>query len=306
MLRSISKVAGTATAAAVASVSSPAAAAHVDSDAAARHRDASRLSKPSSGPHYMDDEFDFCHEETPIVVNHFAQFGGVPSAEEADEAARELKATFVQKDTGRTSSLRSIGPVINDGPCAEVNSVSMATATQGSFDVQELSTTQMASSSADHNSALALVAPGGSHVVSRCIDLLQTDPDIQAAVVSLARDPAIWDAFVKNEKVQELMRARTMNVAYTGGYEEVSSSSTSTQPQPRVNPFLVAFNCIRNVLWEVMDTMVDIVNGVFGFVDRKIFGDKDSDPTDVPFKACMVLTILVLALVVLKRNPTPL
>jgi len=306
MLRSISKVAGTAAAAAVASVSSPAAAAHVDSDAAARHRDASRLSKPSSGPHYMDDEYDFCHEETPIAVNHFAQFGGVPSAEEADEAARELKATFVQKDTGRTSSPRSIGPVINDGPCAEVGSVSMATATQGSFDVQELSTTQMASSSADHNSALALVAPGGSHVVSRCIDLLQTDPDIQAAVVSLARDPAIWDAFVKNEKVQELMRARTMNVAYTGGYEEVSSSSTSTQPQPRVNPFLVAFNCIRNVLWEVMDTMVDIVNGVFGFVDRKIFGDKDSDPTDVPFKACMVLTILVLALVVLKRNPTPL
>lgn len=86
----------------------------------------------------------------------------------------------VYRDTGRTSSPRSIGPVINDGPCAEVGSVSMATATQGSFDVQELSTTQMASSSAaDHNSALALVAPGGSHVVSRCIDLLQTDPDIQ-------------------------------------------------------------------------------------------------------------------------------
>ena len=49
----------------------------------------------------------------------------------------------------------------------------------------------------------------------------------------------------------------------------------------------------------------DLVNGIFGFVDRKIFGDKDSDPTDVPVKACMVLTILVLALVVLKRNPTP-
>lgn len=45
----------------------------------------------------MDDEYDFCHEETPIAVSQFAQFGGVPSAEEADEAARELKATFVQK-----------------------------------------------------------------------------------------------------------------------------------------------------------------------------------------------------------------
>lgn len=88
------------------------------------------------------------------------------------------------------------------------------------------------------------------------------------------------------------------------GYEEISSSSIPTQSQ-RVNPFLVAFNCIRNVVWEMMDTMVDLVNGVFGFVDRKIFGDKDSDPTDLPVKACMVLTILVLALVVFKRNPTP-
>lgn len=45
----------------------------------------------------MDDEYDFCHEEAPITANPFAQFGGVPSQEEADEAARELKATFVQK-----------------------------------------------------------------------------------------------------------------------------------------------------------------------------------------------------------------
>ena len=81
---------------AVASVASPAAA-HVDTTAAARHRDASRLSKPSPGPHYVDDDYDFCQEEATIVVDHFAQFGGVPSQEEADEAARELKATFVQK-----------------------------------------------------------------------------------------------------------------------------------------------------------------------------------------------------------------
>ena len=40
---------------------------------------------------------------------------------------------------------------------------------------------------------------------------------MQAAVVSLARDPAIWDAFVKNEKVQELMRSRNMNVSHSEG-----------------------------------------------------------------------------------------
>ncbi|XP_024358434.1 uncharacterized protein [Physcomitrium patens] len=312
MLRSISKVAGTAAATAVASVSSPAVA-HVDPTAAARHRDASRLSKPS--PSIFDDEYDFCQEDTPVIVaDHLTPFGGVPSQEEADAAARELKATFVQTESPMITSPRSPGPSINDAPCAEVGSVSMTTATQRSFDVQELTTTtsnQLVSSSAEHSHALSLLAPGGSHVVARCIDLMQTDPDVQAAVVSLAKDPAIWDAFVKNEKVQELMRARPMTVSHNRafdigyeGYEEISSSSIPTQSQ-RVNPFLVAFNCIRNVVWEMMDTMVDLVNGVFGFVDRKIFGDKDSDPTDLPVKACMVLTILVLALVVFKRNPTP-
>lgn len=87
-------------------------------------------------------------------------------------------------------------------------------------------------------------------------------------------------------------------------YEEVTGSSSTSQ-QERANPFLIALHCVKNVVWEMMDTLVDLVNSVFGFVDRKIFGEKDSDPIDKPFKACMVLTILVLALVVLKRNPTP-
>jgi hypothetical protein len=73
--------------------------------------------------------------------------------------------------------------------------------------------------------------------------------------------------------------------------------------QERVNPFLVALHCVQNVVWQVMDTLVDLVNSVFGFVDRKLFGEQDSDPLDKTFKACMVLTILVLALVVIKRGP---
>ena len=90
--------------------------------------------------------------------------------------------SVVHRDAARTSSPRSpAGPAINDGPCAEVGSVSLATATQRSVDVPELTTTNanQVVNSSDHQSALALVAPGGSHVVARCIDLLQTDPEIQ-------------------------------------------------------------------------------------------------------------------------------
>lgn len=50
----------------------------------------------------------------------------------------------------------------------------------------------------------------------------------------------------------------------------------------------------------MMDIMVDFVNGVFGFVDWKIFGDKDSDLIDLFVKVCMVLIIFVFVLVVFK------
>jgi hypothetical protein len=65
--------------------------------------------------------------------------------------------------------------------------------------------------------------------------------------------------------------------------------------QEEVNPFLVMIHCVLNVVWEIMGTMFDIINCIFGF------GEKDCDPFDKMFKTCMVLTILVLALVVVKR-----
>lgn len=92
----VGSIAGTAAAAAVASVSSPAAA-HVDPSAAARYRDSSRLSKPSPGPHYIDEDYDLCTEDFGTGRDLSSQLGGVPSQEEADEATRELRATFVQK-----------------------------------------------------------------------------------------------------------------------------------------------------------------------------------------------------------------
>jgi hypothetical protein len=69
--------------------------------------------------------------------------------------------------------------------------------------------------------------------------------------------------------------------------------------QEEVNPFLVMIHCVQSVVWEIIGTMVDIMNSIFGF---ELFGEKDCDLFDKMFKTCMVLTILVLALVVVKRG----
>jgi hypothetical protein len=168
------------------------------------------------------------------------------------------------------------------------------------YNVQELTSAVVQKGGPSADQMQAVTSQGGNNVVTWCVDLLQHDPNVQAAVVSLARDPAIWKAFVNNEKVQELMQSRDMNPPQLNDDGQVSGFNYD---QERVNPFLVALHCVQNVVWQVMDTLVDLVNSVFGFVDRKLFGEQDSDPLDKTFKACMVLTILVLALVVIKRGP---
>ncbi|BFI20247.1 hypothetical protein MPTK1_7g11315 [Marchantia polymorpha subsp. ruderalis] len=56
----------------------------------------SRLSKPSPGPNYIQDEYDFCHEDICSAL-----IEGVPSQEEVEEATRDLQATFVQNEDSR-------------------------------------------------------------------------------------------------------------------------------------------------------------------------------------------------------------
>ncbi len=51
--------------------------------------------------------------------------------------------------------------------------------------------------------------------------------------------------------------------------------------QEEVNPFLVMIHCVQNVVWEIMGTMVDIINSIFGF---ELFGEKDCDPFNKMFK----------------------
>ncbi|CAK9221863.1 unnamed protein product [Sphagnum jensenii] len=119
----------------------------------------------------------------------------------------------------------------------------------------------------------------------------------KALVVSLPRDAAIWKAFVKNEKVQELMQSDNRNLPQLEG--DNGEAFRIDYQQEEVNPFLVMIHCVQSVVWEIMGTMVDIMNSIFGF---ELFGEKDCDLFDKMFKTCMVLTILVLALVVVKRG----
>ncbi|KAL3695936.1 hypothetical protein R1sor_010012 [Riccia sorocarpa] len=319
MLRSLSKVASTAGAAATAAVASvSSAAAQAEFPMRKLREDAhSRLAKPSPGPNY-DDEYDFCQEDI-----YAALIGGVPSQEEVEEATRDLQATFVQtgnyrelsspKDSGQKYNALEGVSVSDSG----VESITTNVMELGNLDLSATTPSTQAESTAsqevdlpssdsfkstvslERNVQAVAVRSAHNSVVAHCVDLLQRDPDIQAAVVSLAKDPAIWDAFVKNEKVQELLRSKSTKLPLPEG--SLKEDAKSFTKNGRENPLIIALLCVKNMVFEVMDGLVDLVGNVFGFLDEKLFGGKESDPLDKPLKACMVLTILVLALVVLKR-----
>jgi hypothetical protein len=69
---------------------------HVDSFVAIK-RNKFSLSHPSLGLFYMDDEYDFCHEDIAKGGELLSKLGGVPSQEEAEEATRELQTNFIKK-----------------------------------------------------------------------------------------------------------------------------------------------------------------------------------------------------------------
>ncbi|KAL2642648.1 hypothetical protein R1flu_010235 [Riccia fluitans] len=275
-----------------------------------------------------DDLTEGCCEACPKLPAlredfYTALIGGVPSAEEVEEATRDLQATFVQTESYRGfSSPRESDQKFKvfEGVSVSDSDVECVTTNVLELEDRELSPTppsteaestvpqvQMPSSSdslkamvsMDRNVQAVTVRSAHNSVVAHCVDLLQRDPDIQAAVVSLAKDPAIWDAFVKNEKVQELLRSRSSKLPLSEGSSKENSKTFSKNAHE--NPFVVALLCVKNMVFEVMDGVVDLVGNVFGFFDQKVFGAKESDPLDKPLKACMVLTILVLALVVFKR-----
>ncbi|KAJ7550948.1 hypothetical protein O6H91_07G126300 [Diphasiastrum complanatum] len=249
----------------------------------------SRLFKPSPG--FFIDDYNSYHEgrfSSPYV----GLVGGIPSQAEAEEAARQLRATFVYGDE-------------NADGLNKVKEENQATqsflSSERCYQMQELEISRRQWESTFSDNCQSITACGGG-AVAKCVELFQRSPDVQNAVMSLVKDPAIWNAFVANEKVQQLMQKRNTRLSQCGELAAIARDS-DFGPRERVNPLEVALSCAKNVLWDAIEAIVDIVHGIFGFVDRKMFGEANADPLDHPIKACMVLTILILALIVFDRRP---
>jgi hypothetical protein len=94
---------------------------------------------------------------------------------------------------------------------------------------KEFTTTVPQTGSFSPGNVQAVTAHRSNNVVAQCMDLLQHNLDVQALLVSLPRDLAIWKAFVKNEKVQELMQSHNRKLPQLEGVRFCSFLLLSVQ-----------------------------------------------------------------------------
>jgi len=131
----------------------------------------------------------------------------------------------------------------------------------------------------------------------------QHDPQVQGMVVSLATDKGVWDAVLANEKIKEFRRnfsAPTSEDSLNGAMDLKGKGSRKNN-----NVFSRLFWKSKKAFANFMTSFQDFVTALFESAEKKGPANSANEKTNFferSVKACMMLAILVLAVVVFKRS----
>lgn len=240
------------------------------------------------------NEWEFSEEETNN--DNFGHhpfrdrvvFGAAPTIEEVEEAVSDLQGSLAQS-------------ILYPSGSQGHESSSLPTAVQkngGSIEVSQCSDSESESS----KSVVDWIEPElylyNHEVVQQlrqndvldAFRLLQRNHTVREMVISLVSDKAIWDALLKNEKVVEfrelLHKGETKLQEITEGSDE--------NPADKPNWFSQA---VQSAKLKV----VEIINHILGFADKKIFSENDGEILDRTVKSSLMLAVVVLLVVLVKR-----
>ncbi|XP_020263519.1 uncharacterized protein LOC109839488 [Asparagus officinalis] len=131
---------------------------------------------------------------------------------------------------------------------------------------------------------------GKEHILD-AVHLFQTNPPFKRMVSALSTDPAVWDAVMKNEVVQELKKSF---------YEARSSSEPHTPDEDPGIP--------TGILRWIMDSTKGKIMEFFGMISKLVndifpphYEDKEPKPFDNVVKSSFMLSVAVFIIVVMTR-----
>eukprot|EP00252_Welwitschia_mirabilis_P011189 TRINITY_DN25177_c0_g3_i1.p1 TRINITY_DN25177_c0_g3~~TRINITY_DN25177_c0_g3_i1.p1 ORF type:complete len:359 (+),score=77.45 TRINITY_DN25177_c0_g3_i1:162-1238(+) len=226
----------------------------------------------------------------------------VPTREEVEEAVSDLKDAVSDFNSGFNASHSSKFP--SEGCVAsEANSVSSPLKGNKTSELGDCSDIETSSFHSKHWKETALQFPHcsslqhhGSGEVSHAFKLLESNADVQDMVMSLASDHALWDAVMKNEKVASFRK-------------QLEEAESRECPPPEATDDAGSqkywWDGLKQKVFEYMDKIKDLVQEMFGVLDKKASGILEGKASGIPegqmLRSSVMLSLFVLLVVVLKR-----
>ncbi|KAI5073203.1 hypothetical protein GOP47_0011216 [Adiantum capillus-veneris] len=148
--------------------------------------------------------------------------------------------------------------------------------------------------------------------VHEAFHLLQNDSNVKGAVMSIASDPDVWHAMMRNEKVQELRRIfeKSQGTGKLDTSPMPELPSKADKDDDKDDPFGSVFSAFRvignmsmQLVCQVQDDLSKFVRNVFSLLSGANYPSAKEDPADKAMKSTMMLAVLVVAVVLLKRLP---
>ncbi|XP_078448094.1 uncharacterized conserved protein (UCP012943) [Wolffia australiana] len=124
--------------------------------------------------------------------------------------------------------------------------------------------------------------------VASAFRLLQTNPSIKRAVVSLSSDRAVWEAVMRNEAVQELREA----------FRAAESEGKDDGEQNLSAKIYKVFQSMKDKMVELVEKIAEVVGGLFWAQNK----NKETDPFDDALRSSFMLSVVVFIVVIISRT----
>lgn len=140
------------------------------------------------------------------------------------------------------------------------------------------------------------------HKILNALHLLWTNSTVKNMVVSLSTDKAVWNAIMKNEKVQEFKK--TYHADKYLKHVEFDSRGSKAQwsdGSPDITAVFLRwlFGIAKGVVMKFIEDVISLVNKLF---DQQQAMENAMDVVSDLVNSSFLLSVLVCIIVILKRN----
>lgn len=158
-------------------------------------------------------------------------------------------------------------------------------------------------------------ATSASSNAVKAFALLNENPQAQSVVASIAADPNVWDAVMKNESLLEFLESQKIKSDADAESQDLGSPRKFAELSDGVSEAGIFENGSKDIFEDIKHTVVEMMNNISSFVHH-IFGFSSAENTSATADgnsrssfidntlgaSFMALAVMAIVMVVMKRG----